>query len=259
MLTLNKMNKSNIKVSGCIVTHNNESTILEAVTSILEYTRDIDFILYISDNCSRDNTIKILNDIRDNRLVVLENNDNKGFSYGHNSVLSIIKSDYHIIINPDVVVDSDVVSKLINYFNDDSDIAMAMPKILNLDGTTQYLPKKSPSFIYLLSGRLPFLNKYRDEYTMRLVEFKEPTEIDFCSGCFMFTRTDLFKKVNGFDTRFFMYFEDADLTKTMKKYGKVVINPHCYVYHKWERSGARKLKFLLIQISSMFKFFRKWK
>lgn len=249
----------NKKITASIVTHNNSDTILDAVSSILKHTKNLYFTLYISDNHSTDETIDILKDINSDRLVIIENKSNNGFSYGHNVILDIIDSDYHIIINPDIVVDSDVVLDMAKYFDKDNSVVMSMPKILNIDGTIQYLPKKSPKFIYLLSGRLPFLGKFRDEYTMKNTDFKEPTSIDFCTGCFMFTRTETFKAVKGFDTRYFMYFEDADLTKKMKMYGEVTINPNFCVYHKWERSGAKKIKFLLIQISSMFKFFKKWK
>ena len=65
----------------------------------------------------------------------------------------------------------------------------------------------------------PF-NHYRDEYTRKNEVFKKPTEIDSCTGCFFLIRTELFKKLNGFDRHFFMYYEDADLSRRAKKISK---------------------------------------
>ena len=89
--------------------------------------------------------------------------------------------------------------------------------------------------------------------------FDTPTEIDFCTGCFSVIRTEVFKKLGGFDENFFMYFEDADLTLRAKEYGKTVFLPQLCAIHLWERSSAKSLKYMMIHIASMFKFFRKYK
>lgn len=94
---------------------------------------------------------------------------------------------------------------------------------------------------------------------MQDFRFKEPTEIEFATGCFMMVRTELFKKINGFDEIFFMYFEDADLSKRVRQYGKIVFYPDTFVVHLWNRASAKKIKFLFIHISSMIKYFCKWK
>ena len=55
-----------------------------------------------------------------------------------------------------------------------------------------------------------------------------------------------------------MYFEDADLTRTLCAEGKVQYDPSFVVYHRWERVSARSFKFMMIQIFSMIKYFNKW-
>ena len=73
----------------------------------------------------------------------------------------------------------------------------------------------------------------------------------------MVIRTEVFKKLNGFDERFFMYFEDSDLTVRAKQYGKTMLLPQFSVIHEWERSSSKSLKYLMIHINSMIKFL--WK
>lgn len=251
----------NIKVSACIVTYNNSEIIINTISSIINNTKNVDLTLYISDNNSTDNTLEIISK-EFPEVKIINNKINKGFGYGHNKMLDIIDSDYHFVINPDIILDTDVISQLVDKLENDKSVVMATTKILNQDGTEQHLPKKNPKFRYLLGGRFEkygkIFKKYRDIYTMINEVITEPLDIEFCTGCFFCIRTEVFKKLNGFDDRFFMYFEDADITRRARQLGRVVFYPDINVTHVWERASAKTLKFFLIQISSMFKYFFKW-
>jgi len=251
----NKQNK--VKVSGCIVTYNNKEDVEICIDSILKYTMGVDLKLYVSDNLSTDLTAtNIKEKFKD--VTVIINNENNGFGAGHNVVIDKLDSKYHVIINPDIIIDNDVILELVNYMETNPSVGMITPKILNIDGSEQYLPKLRPRFKYLLGGRINALKHYRSEYTMQDVEITKPVEIDFCTGCFMVIRTDLFKKIRGFDDRYFMYFEDADLTREVKKSMKVIFYPYAHVYHKWSRASSKKIKYFIIQVQSMFRYYKKW-
>ncbi len=171
--------------------------------------------------------------------------------------------DYHFIINPDITVSSDVLSDIADFMDENPDISLMMPKILNSDGTEQFLPKRIPTAKYLFLGRLErlfkSLSKVRDEYTRKFDNIDTVTDIDFCSGCFMCIRSEVFKALGGFDERFFMYLEDADLTLRAQKFGRTVIAPQFCVTHLWDRSSAKSIKYLFIHLSSAFKFLIKQK
>lgn len=244
------------KLSMCIVTYNSENKIGAAVSSIKEFTKNIDYKLFVFDNGSSDNTKNTVL-TADPDANFIENNANLGFGKANNLVIPHINSEYHAIINPDIRIENDVLSEICNYMDKHPDVVMATPKILFPDKSEQHLPKLKPKFIYLLARRTPFFKKKAIEYTMEDRVITEPTEIDQCSGCFAVIRSDIFKKLNGFDERFFMYMEDADLTLRAKNYGKVIFLPQFHVVHEWERSSSKSLKYLMIHISSMFKFL--WK
>lgn len=244
------------KLSVCIVTYNSADKIGTAVSSIKNHTKGLDYKLFVSDNASTDNTHDIVK-VADENAVILQNGGNIGFGKAHNTVIEHINTKYHAIVNPDIEVTSDVLSDICAFLDDHPEISLVVPKILFPDGSEQILPKRVPKLKYLFGRRLPFMKKYADEYTRCNEVFTEPTEIDFCTGCFMVIRTDVFKKIGGFDDRFFMYFEDADLTLSAKRHGKTMLLPQLTVVHSWERSSAKSLKYLLIHISSMFKFFFK--
>ena len=253
---------TDIRVTACIVTYNNGEQVIDTIKSILQNTQGVFLQLYVSDNGSADNTVEM---VRKHfpEVCVVENHHNGGFGWGHNQVISQIDSDYHAIINPDIHLTEDSLSKLTAFLEQNPDIVMCCPKIMNEDSTEQYLPKKYPKIRYLLGGRLErfggIFKKWRDEYTLRNQSLPDIADIEFCTGCFMFARTALLKEVGGFDDRYFMYFEDADLTRTLLKKGRVVRTTVTSVVHMWERASAKSFKFLKIQVHSMFQYFKKWK
>ncbi|WP_418462905.1 glycosyltransferase family 2 protein [Frisingicoccus sp.] len=247
-----------ILVTGCIVTYNNAHCVGECIESILRETKREDFQLYVSDNYSQDQTVDMIKS-RFPGVKVLINSHNGGFGYGHNRMLKIIHSKYHLVINPDIIFEEDIIEKLVNYMEMHPEVGMITPKILNRDGTEQFLPKKDPSFRYVVMSKFKPFNHYRDEYTRKNEVFEKPTEIDSCTGCFFLIRTELFKKLNGFDRHFFMYYEDADLSRRARKYQKLIFYPEGYVYHDWKRDNVRSLRGILIFLKSMIVYFKKWK
>lgn len=177
---------------------------------------------------------------------------NKGFGAAHNVAIEKGIGKYHFIINPDIAINGDILSDMADFMEQNNDIALLMPQILNSDGTVQYLPKKVPTFKRVFLGR--FSKGVRDEFVMKNELTGAVQEIDFCSGCFMCIRGEVFKNLGGFDKRYFMYMEDADLTLRAKEYGKTAIAPQFSVKHLWRRESSKSLKYLLIHTSSAFKF-----
>ncbi len=243
-------------VSVCIVTYNSENKIGTAVSTLKEYTKGVDYKLYVFDNGSTDNTKSAVLS-NDETAAFTENGDNLGFGKANNLVIPMLDSKYHCIMNPDIRLDSDVLTDICDYMDKHPDVVLATPKVLFPDGGEQHLPKLRPKLIYLLARRTPFFKKKAIEYTMEDKSITLPCEIDQCSGCFAVIRTEAFRNMGGFDERFFMYMEDADLTLRAKSHGKVMYLPQFHVIHEWERSSAKSIKYLLIHISSMLKFL--WK
>ena len=250
-------------ISICVVTHNNASKILDLLKSIYENTKNLTFQVFLVDNASSDSTVDL---VKENypQVKIIQLKNNKGFSYANNQILSGLNSKYHVVINPDIIFNSNVFKELSDYLQKNEDVAIITPKILSEGGSVQYLAKKEPKFKYLLSGRLKnyfkFLEKFHSEYVMKEKTDKstEPFEIENCTGCFMMIKTEILKKLKGFDERFFMYFEDVDLSKRARKFGKIIFYPKTQVVHLWERASAKNLKFLFIHIFSMIKYFSKW-
>ena len=240
-------------LSAAIVSYNCAKETQAAAKSILEHTKIQDFSLYIIDNNSDDK--KLLENIKGATLI--EYPENSGFGGGHNKALELPLGKYHAVINPDIEINEDVLKKLTDIMEENPDIVMLTPKILNPDSSEQKLPKRTPSLKYIFLGRLS--HKIRAEYTRANENFETLTDIDFCTGCFFVIRSEVFRKIGGFDQRYFMYLEDADLTRQVKEYGRVVFCPFVEVTHIWERASAKSLKAFLMHLTSVFKYLLKWR
>lgn len=246
------------KISAGIVTYNNSKEIVPCLSSLIKYTKDMDVEIYVQDNGSQDDTVDIVKH-QFPQVHVLESEENKGFGRGHNSIMDMIESDYHLVVNPDIVFTEYTVEKLYSFMEKNPRVGQVTPKILNDDGTEQFLPKKDPTFAYVILSKFPPFKHYRTEYTRANEVLNKPTKILSSTGCLFMIRTELFKNLKGFDERFFMYFEDADLSRRVRKKADVVFYPKAAVYHGWKRDNTKSLRGIRIFLTSMVKYFWKWK
>lgn len=253
------------KISATIVTYNNQRTIEEAVRTLLDTVKDNDLTLYIVDNGSTDNTLPILKEqfASDPRFVLLETGKNIGFGAGHNQVLPFLESDYHCVVNPDILLKDNAVDRMAEYMNEHDNVVLLSPKICYPDGREQILGKRNPHFLYILANhrwdRVSSPNKVIRRYAMLDEDYSKPFEIENATGCFMMFKTDTFKALSGFDDRYFMYFEDCDITRRARKLGKVLHFPQATIYHAWARGSKSNRNLLVIHIQSMLKYYLKWR
>ena len=252
------------RVSGCIVTHNNMRTIEKTLRTLLDCTKGVDFKLYIVDNLSTDGTPDLVREKfgTDRRVELLEPHTNHGFGAGHNLVMDRLDSEFHAVINPDVILRDDVLKVMTDYMRANSDVGLLSPRIRFPDGRDQVLGKRNPTVRYLAASRLRGKgapNALLREYAMLDEDLSKPCDIENATGCFMLLRTDLFRSIGGFDEHFFMYFEDCDLTRTVRQTSRAVYFPDACVYHVWGRDSKKDSRLRRIQIQSMFYYFRKWR
>ena len=257
-----------MKASGCIVTYNvisspsKKKIFLKEVEDLMRFTEP-DFKLYIVDNASPDGTGEYLKkEYKTNEHIkVIANSENIGFGKAHNQIMGELDSDYHFIINPDIMIKDDVIGKMCAFLEENKNCGMVSPDIRFPNGNRQVLAKKDPKIKYLVASRLSSdreNNKLLREYSMLDCDLSVPQKVENASGCFLGIRTDLFKKLGGFDDRFFMYFEDYDLARRVNKVSELWYCPDAVVYHEWGRDSKRNTKLMTIHIQSTLKYFLKW-
>lgn len=184
---------------------------------------------------------------------------NLGFGKAHNLVLEKLNSKYHLLLNPDVVFDRSIISALIEQLEMDNTIAFITPKVLYPNLDNQSVCRKHPTLFDLINRRLQFSkkavfkNQYRDQ------DLSQPFYPDFIHGCFMLFKTSIFKELNGFDERYFLYMEDADICKEIDKLGKrKCYFPALEITHLHEKGSAKQVKLFWFHVFSAVKYFLKW-
>jgi len=202
----------------------------------------------------------------DVKVSVVDNSShNIGFGKAHNTVIQKTIEDgtkYHLVLNPDVYFEPQTVEKIYEFMEKNPDVGILMPKILYPDGSIQYLCKLLPTPVDVILRRfLPIkkiIGKRNEIYELRFAKYDKIMEAPYLSGCFMFIRTEVLKKVGLFDERFFMYFEDVDLSRRIHKYYRTVYYPEVCVYHGFGKGSYKNFKLLRYHITSAIQYFNKW-
>lgn len=241
-----------IAVTAAIVTYNGIGVAKNACDSIIKNTVKHKPRVLVIDNNSSESLDPIKNT---EGAELMELGENIGFGAAHNKILGAGIGKYHFVVNPDITVSDDVLSGMVDFMEENPDVSMLIPTVLNSDGSVQYLPKEIPTFKNIFLGRI--FSSVRDEYVWKDKKIDAVTDVGFCTGCFFCIRGEVFEAMGGFDERYFMYLEDADLTLRAKKFGRTVIAPQFSVTHRWERASSKKIKFLLIHTVSALKFLLK--
>jgi GT2 family glycosyltransferase len=250
-----------ITVSGCIVLFKNDRQVLyKAINSFLN--ADSCGILYLVDNSPTDE----LRDVyTSDKIVYIHNSANNGFGAGHNIGIKLAfksNSKYHLIMNPDIYFGKEVITPMINYMNEHHEVGMMMPKILNSDNTIQYLPKLLPNPFWILRRKFKkpalFNNSFLNHYELRQVPATIEYNSPILSGCFSLVRLQAMIEIGGYDDKYFMYFEDFDLSRRMHQKYKTMYFPTVSVYHEYERGANKNAKLFKIFIFSAITYFNKW-
>nr|WP_284705999.1 glycosyltransferase [Periweissella ghanensis] len=252
-----------MKLSFSIVTYNNQNEIRKIINNINDVVRDYDYVIYVIDNGSIDATVLEVNElIGNNDRIKLLKSANLGFGHGHNLVLGLLESDYHFIVNPDIILpnEKDNLNNMLDFLEKNKDVGLLTPQIRNQDGSVQLLLRNEPT-VFDASIRFMGKNlfkKRQNKFINLESGYNKIMETQNATGCFMVFRSNVFQQINGFDPRYFMYYEDSDITKKTKKVAKTIFFPFSYVTHQWQRDNKKKIKFVYINIMSLIKFMNKW-
>lgn len=252
-------------ISIVIVAFHHYDDVLEAISSIEKYTSEkIRKQIYIVDNSCSSSTdseyCKFLEEIdRYQDVKYVDTKENLGFGRANNLVIDELDSRYHAIVNPDIVLFEDSL-KTIMEFMETENVGMSIPRIVNPNGNMQYACRREVTvwdmFVRMFCKSL-FKKRYR-HHTLQDNDYTKPFQVPFGQGSFLVIKTDIFKQLNGFDERYFLYLEDADLCKRVNQVSELMYCPYTTVMHKWGKSSHKNIRSFKFHIESMMKYFNKW-
>lgn len=251
-----------------IVSYHNEEDVQKAVASIEVCTPDtIKKQIYVVDNIDRDKVNEQEGSMQNLKLLerqyadvkVVATGKNLGFGGGHNFVMNELESKYHAIVNPDIILETDAFSTLLSFMQDES-IGMCVPRLVDEAGELLAVYRRELTVwdMFLRMFLKGAFQKRQAYHTMQDADYTKPFDVPFAQGSFLLIRTELFQQLNGFDERFFLYMEDADLCKRVNQVSRLCYCPDATVIHKWEKGSHKSGKLFKLHVQSMISYFCKW-
>lgn len=191
----------------------------------------------------------------DTRLQIIKNTEQKGFGANHNFAFKYCETDWYCVVNPDIELPDDPFQKLASVFNQPN-IAVIGPMVLNDSGQVEDSWRRFPSPVSLILKALTG-NKGTYSNLPRHGIFKP----DWVAGMFMLFKAKSYSAVQGFDERFFLYYEDVDIcarlrSEKLEVYGCI----DARVVHKAQRLSWSSWHYRRHHMVSMVRYFsRSWR
>lgn len=253
-------------LSIIIVSWNTQDLLAKCLSSIFNFTRSLDFEVFVVDNASTDNTPAMLQ--RDFPQVhLIANKDNLGFAQANNQAINQAQGNYILLLNPDTEVFDSSLSHLLDFMASHPEIDILGPKLLHSDKTTQASLRRFPKFwdqfliLLKLHNFFPNLSPLK-KYHMFDFSYDEPAPVDQIMGAAMLIRKELFDKIGLLDEKFWLLFEEVDFCRRAKNAGaKIYFTPQAQIiHHKGESFSQRQALSKQINFNrNLFRYFRKHK
>lgn len=229
-----------MNLSIIIVSYNSAPFLRNCLQSLLDALKKISFEIFVVDNASRDTSVAVVK-IFYPRVHLIVNKRNIGFAAACNLVLPQLKGDYVLLLNPDVHVRKETISKMIHYMDKHLDIGVMSCKLLNPASSLQHSCRQFPTVLSLLLKRFFPSSKIVADYLLLHKDHNHIMEVDWLLGALLLIQRDVIEQIGLFDPRFFLYFEDVDFCLRAWKHGwKVVYFPEVVATHV-HKQASRKL------------------
>lgn len=195
---------------------------------------------------------------------ILSSHGNVGYGRGHNLAITRTGAGYHLVLNPDVNLETDALAEGLRYLESHSEVGLVTPRVYDTTGERQYLCKRYPSVMVLaLRGFGPAALRRRfgrmlDRYEMRDLPDDAPTSpIPIASGCFMLCRRQPLAAIGGFSPEYFLYFEDFDLSLRFAREAAIAYVPAVRIRHAGGDAAGKGWAHRGMFFRSAFTFFRR--
>lgn len=253
-----------MKLSVIIVNYNVRHFLEQCLHSVIKASKDLAVEIFVVDNNSVDNSLEMVSE-KFPEVIIIANKENVGFSRANNQALRIAKGEYHLLLNPDTVVEEDTFKKVIEFMDAHPDAGGL--GVYMIDGKGNFLPESKRGLptplvafykIFGLSAIFP-KSKIFGKYHLGFLDKEKTHEVEILSGAFMLMRKETLDKVGLLDEDFFMYGEDIDLSYRIIKGGyKNYYFPETRIIHyKGESTKKSSVNYVFVFYNAMIIFAKK--
>jgi hypothetical protein len=229
------------KVFVTILNYNGNKDTSECLNSLEELnTTGFDLSVVVVDNASKEKFVDSATQRKFN-LKIIRSETNLGFSRGQNLGIKFALdngADYVLILNNDVILDSELIVELLKTFAE-KDCGIVSPKIYFAKGQefhkNRYQQADLGKVFWYAGGQIDWQNVIASHIGVDEVDkgqYQNVKTIDFASGCCEMIKREVFEKIGFFDDRYFLYYEDNDLSQRAKRGNyKIYYQPNALLWH----------------------------
>lgn len=234
-------------ISVVVVSWNVRDELRLCLESILRAHKNsaLGYEIIVVDNASSDKSPQMVASLFPN-VKLLRNDTNVGFAAACNQGVAVAKGEYLLFLNPDTVLSDEGVDSLCNFLQEQPNVGVVAPKLIYEDGEIQPSVRRYPTpwIMFLLLTKLSRLAvssvKWR-RYVYDNFNYQSLRSVEQVMGAVMVMPRSVFDAVGGFDSGFFIWFEEVDLCKRVRDAGYLVFfNPVASVVHARSRSFAQQ-------------------
>lgn len=235
------------QITVSIVSHQQASLVQSLLADIWEFCSEISIDIVLTLNVDEPLTFDI------GRygfpIKVIRNAKPAGFSANHNQAFLHSTGQFFCVMNPDIRLNSNPFNAMIACFQN-AHIGLVAPVVVSENGEIEDSVRKFPT---------PFKIICKAFGGCRVGDYKIKNQLmfpDWAGGMFMLLPRETFNKLGGFDTRYFLYYEDVDLCARLRLAGyEIALCTDAKVIHHAHRSSHRNIKYFRWHLTSMLRFF----
>jgi len=254
-----------VRLGIVIVHYNTPEDLGRCLASLAEHAPACAHEVVVVDNASNAPGLDAVQE-RYPQVRWLRNPENVGYARGCNQGLAAVAADYHLLLNPDIVVLAGALDALLAFADRHPRAGIVGPQLLNEDGTVQESCRRFYTFGTLLLRRTVLGRIFPDSaivrrHLMRDFDHASARPVDWVLGGCLLVRREALARCGAMDERFFLYFEDVDWCYRMWQAGfEVVYAPDARFVHRHRRASARGTfsRSFWLHLGSMISFYEKW-
>ena len=234
-------------VTVSIVSHGHGHMLNSLVSSLLSFEQVESIVLTM-------NIPEVFSEILDERILIIQNQTPKGFAANHNAAFQQSRSEYFCVLNPDVVVKENPFPLLLGDLIANSQIGLIAPLVKDLQGGVE---DSARPFLTVKNLVRRNLMSQTDAYPL-----EEGGPIFFpawIAGMFMLYPSTIYESIKGFDEKYFLYVEDADICTRIWRAGyKVGIDPRISIIHDARRASLKSWQHFSWHIQGILRYLCKF-
>lgn len=253
-----------MELSVIIVNYRVPLFLEQCIISVKKALQQLSGEIIVVDNASGDNSVEHLSSLFPD-VHFIRSAENIGFAKANNLGLSYARGRYVLFLNPDTLVPENTLTHCVSFLQQHHNCGAVGVKMIN--GFGYYLPESKrarPTFINSFFKLTGFSSLFPqsglfNRYALGHLPVDEQHAVDVLAGAFMMVRKNILDELQGFDTKFFMYGEDVDLSVRIQQLGHTIfyLGDASIIHYKGQSSRNRLQKQNRIFYSAMRLFVNK--